>query len=164
MSGAHGHCVDRPEDRVPLVAPTAELAWQATVDIAPADPLGSAPGGERFIVPILGGRFEGAIDGEPLRGSVLPGGADRQLLRPDGVKELDALYEMRTDDGIVLTVRNRVLIDAPPGAARYAVSQLRVIAPAGRLAMLNRRVFVGTLASLRPAREAVLVRAWLMRG
>ena len=164
MSGAGGAAGDRPEDRVPLVAPVAELAWQAVVDIAPAEPLGDAPGGERFIVPILGGRFEGAVDGATLRGHVLPGGADRQLLRPDGVKELDALYEMRTDDGIVLTVRNRVLIDAPPGGARYAVSQLRVIAPAGRLAMLNRRVFVGTLATLRPERQAVLVRAWLMRG
>lgn len=144
------------------LAPTARRAWEAVVDIGPTQAIGASPLGERFIVPILGGRFDGEVEGVPLRGVVLAGGADRQLVRADGVKELDALYEMRTDDGIVLTIRNRVTIDAPPGGPRYAVSHLRVVAPAGRCAVLNRRVFAGTLVPLRPARDAVLVRAWLL--
>lgn len=145
---------------IPLDGPVPSLAWQAVVDIGPTEALGRSPLGERFIVPILGGRFEGEIEGLALRGSVVPGGADRQLLRADGIKELDAFYEMRTDDGVVLTIRNRVLIDAPPGGPRRAFSQVQVTAPEGRYALLNRQVFVGTLHPLRPARDAVLVRVW----
>jgi hypothetical protein len=145
---------------IPLDGPTTALAWQAVVDIGPTESLGRSPLGERFIVPILGGRFEGEIGGLALRGEVVPGGADRQLVRADGIKELDAFYEMRTDDGVVLTIRNRVLIDAQPDQPRRAFSQVQVTAPEGRYALLNRQVFVGTLHPLRPARDAVLVRVW----
>lgn len=137
-------------------APEARLAWEAQVDIGERQILGQGPLGERFIVPILGGRFEGPR----LRGTVLPGGADRQLLRADGVKELDALYELQTDDGAVITVRNRVLIDESATPGRYARSVLQLSAPAGPHDWLNRRVFVGTLHSLRPARAAVCIRVY----
>ncbi len=137
-------------------APEARLAWEAQVDIGERQSLGQGPRGERFIVPILGGRFEGPR----LRGTVLPGGADRQLLRADGVKELDALYELQTDDGAVITVRNRVLIDESASPGRYARSVLQLSAPAGPHDWLNRRVFVGTLHSLRPARAAVCIRVY----
>ena len=95
----------------PRLAPASVLAWEAVVDVGPRQDLGLSPAGERFIIPILGGVFAGDVDGRRLRGRVLSGGADRQLLRPDGIKELDALYEMQTDDGAVLTIHNRVLIE-----------------------------------------------------
>ncbi|MEZ5645522.1 MAG: DUF3237 domain-containing protein [Burkholderiaceae bacterium] len=136
--------------------PEVRFAYEAQVDIGERQDLGHAPLGERFLVPILGGTFEGP----GLRGTVLPGGADRQLLRSDGVKELDALYEMRTHDGVVITVRNRVLIDDTARAGRYARSVLRLTVAAGPYDWLNRRVFVGTLHSLRPARSAVCVRVY----
>lgn len=129
------------------------LAYVAEVDIAPRQSLGASALGQRFIVPILGGHF----DGPGLRGRVLPGGADRQLLRPDGIKELDALYEMQADDGTILTVRNRVLIDDQVQPQRYARSVLQLRAPDGPHAWLNRRIFVGTLHSLQPARAAVRI-------
>jgi Protein of unknown function (DUF3237) len=149
-------------DGVPRLAPTCRLAWEALVDIGPRQSLGATAAGERFIIPILGGQFAGAIDGQGLRGRVLAGGADRQLLRHDGVRELDALYEMQHEDGTVLTIRNRVLIDAPPDGARYAFSQVKVTAPEGVHGWLNRRVFVGTLHPLPPERRAVLVRVWML--
>jgi hypothetical protein len=139
-----------------LSEPGFKLAYEAVVDIAPREDLGVSPLGERFIVPILGGHFEG----ERLRGRVLPGGADRQLLRPDGVKELDALYEMRTDDGCVVTVRNRVLVDEQAEGGRYARSVVRLQANHPRYEWLQRRVFVGTLESLRPERSAVKIRVF----
>ena len=71
-----------------------------------AGELGPSPLGQRFLIDIAGGSFEGP----QLKGIVLPGSADRQLLRSDGVKELDALYEMQTDDGAVITVHKRVLV------------------------------------------------------
>lgn len=139
--------------------PCAEFAYEAEVDVAPRQNLGASALGERFIVPILGGRFEGPR----LRGLVLPGGADRQLLRPDGIKELDALYEMQADDGTVITVHNRVLIDDTVQPARYARSVVRLRAPAGPHEWLNRRVFVGTLQSLQPERAAVRITVYELR-
>ena len=90
------------------------------------------------------------------------GGADRQTLRPDGIKELDALYEMRTHDGAVITVHNQVLIDESVQPERYARSCIRVTAPQGPHAWLNRRLFVGTLQPLRPERQAVLIRGYML--
>ena len=146
----------------PQPAPVARLVWSAVVDVAPRRDLGRSGLGERFIVPILGGHFWGGPGFESLCGRVLPGGADRQLLRADGVKELRAEYEMETDDGAVITVDNRVVIDDSVQPERYALSHLRVTAPAGPHAWLNRRAFTGTLQVLRPQREAVLIRNWVL--
>lgn len=140
------------------MTPTLELAWEAVVDIGPRRDLGTTPLGERFIIDILGGRFEGPR----LKGRVLPGGADRQLLRQDGAKLLDALYEMQTDDGHVLTVHNQVVIDEAAPGGRYARSVVRVTAPVGPHEWLNRRVFVGTLQSLKPERDAVRIGVYLV--
>jgi hypothetical protein len=111
---------------IPLVPPRAEFLYEAIAEIGPAISLGASPFGERRIVNILGGRFAGPR----LAGAVLAGGADRQLVRADGITELDALYDMQTDDGAIITVNNRVLIDArAPSAARF--SKISVQAPEG---------------------------------
>ncbi len=134
--------------------PLCEFVYEAIVDIADVQNLGQSLQGQRFIVNILGGEFSGPL----MKGRVLPGGADRQLLRPDGVKELDALYEMQADDGTVITVHNQVVIDMPNSEQRYARSVVKFRAPAGQYEWLNRRVFVGTLESLKPSRNAVKIR------
>jgi hypothetical protein len=139
--------------------PTARLIWHAAVTIDERRDLGRGPLGDRFIVPITGGVFWGGPGHEGLHGSVLPGGADRQLLRADGVRELDALYELQVHDGTVLTVHNRVVIDEQP-SPRYARSTLQVTAPAGPWGWLSRRVLVGTLQPLRPQASAVLIRVF----
>jgi hypothetical protein len=134
--------------------PICEFVYEAIVDIADVQNLGQSLQGQRFIVNILGGLF----NGPRLKGTVLPGGADRQLLRPDGVKELDALYEIETDDGTVITVHNQVIVDMPTPEQRYARSVVKFRAPAGQYEWLNRRVFVGNLESLKPSRNAVKIR------
>ena len=63
--------------------PATEFVYEAVVDIGERVSIGQAPLGERFIVPIIGGVFKGA----DIEGVVLPGGADRQLVRRDGVPE-----------------------------------------------------------------------------
>jgi hypothetical protein len=148
---------------LPEPQPQAQLVLSAAVDVAPREALGLSGLGERFIVPITGGRFWGAPGFEALTGTVRAGGADRQLLRHDGVKELTAEYEIQTHDGAVITVRNCVVIDETVQPERYALSHIRFSAPQGPHAWLNRRLFVGTLQALRPQRQAVLVRAWLMQ-
>ena len=138
--------------------PELAFVYEARVDIGERRALGGTAVGERFIIDILGGDFEGPL----LRGRVLPGGADRQLLRPDGVKQLHAVYEMQTDDGAVLTIDHRVVIDEAATPQRYARSVVAITAPAGPHAWLNRRVFVGTVHSLQPARQAVAIRIYLV--
>jgi Protein of unknown function (DUF3237) len=118
--------------------------------------LGQGPLAERRIVPIVGGVFEGA----KIKGKVLPhGGADRQLIRKDGVRMLDALYELQTDDGAVLTVHNKVTISPRPDGTSYAFSKIDITAPEGKYDWINRLVFVGTLHSLRPLPK-VLIRVY----
>jgi Protein of unknown function (DUF3237) len=84
------------------------VAARVTVD-APLD-LGDVAKGGRRIVPITGGDFSGPR----MRGEVLPGGADWQVLRGDGVAELEARYTLRTDDGALIYVRNHGLRHGPP--------------------------------------------------
>jgi hypothetical protein len=89
----------------------------------------------------------------------VPGGADRQLVRKDGVTLLNALYEMQTDDGTVLTILNRVTAD-PAAQPAYTRSMVEVTAPAGPHGWLNNRIFVGDLHVLPPERKAVLIRVY----
>jgi hypothetical protein len=91
------------------VAPTLEFIFAAHVTVDPPLDLGDVGKGGRRIVPITGGNFEGPR----LRGTVLPGGADWQILRGDGVAELEARYTLQTDDGALISVRNHALRHGP---------------------------------------------------
>ena len=143
-------------DRIPMVLPRTEFVYEAICDLSPRLDLGLSPYGERRMVPIVGGSFEGP----GLQGTVLPGGADRQLVRRDGAVSLDAVYELKTDDGVVISVRNRVLSRSPKDSPRYAYSTLDIVAPEGKYGWLNDFVYVGTLNNLRPQREAVVIRVY----
>jgi hypothetical protein len=77
--------------------------FRAEITLAPAQELGESPQGRRRIIPITGGRFSG----ERLSGRVLPGGADWQVIRRDGVADLDARYTLETADGALIYVRNK---------------------------------------------------------
>ena len=77
--------------------------FKAEISLAAAQELGATPQGRRRIIGITGGRFAG----ERLSGRVLPGGADWQVVRADGVADLDARYTLETSDGALIYVRNR---------------------------------------------------------
>jgi hypothetical protein len=77
--------------------------FRAEITLGPPQELGAAPLGSRRIIPITGGRFRG----ERLAGRVLAGGADWQVVRSDGVADLDARYTLETSDGALIYVRNR---------------------------------------------------------
>jgi hypothetical protein len=91
-------------------APALEFIFSAQVTVAAALDLGDVGKGGRRIVPITGGVFSGP----QLHGLVLPGGADWQVLRSDGTAELEARYTLRTDDGVLIYVRNHALRHGPP--------------------------------------------------
>jgi hypothetical protein len=140
----------------PLQPPQAVLVWEAYADLDPMIDLGDSPLGHRRMIPVRGGTFVGP----KIKGKILPGGADRQLVRKDGVTQLDAIYEMQTDDGAVLSIRNRVTVDPAAKPAPYIRSAVEVTAPEGPHAWLNRAVFVGTLHPLPPEKKAVVIRVY----
>jgi Protein of unknown function (DUF3237) len=74
--------------------------------------IGSTPAGVRRIIPIVGGE----VRGERVSGRILPGGADFQLLRNDGVAELHARYVIEASDGVRIVVENSGLRHGPTEA------------------------------------------------
>jgi hypothetical protein len=93
----------------PPPAPILTFVMEIRVRVGAPEDIGGTPRGRRRIVPILAGQF----DGPRLRGQVLPGGADWQLVRADGFSELDARYVLETDGGEKIFVQNAGIRHAP---------------------------------------------------
>ena len=72
--------------------------------------LGNTPYGERRIINILGG----TVEGPKLKGKILPGGADWQIVRADGVVHLQARYTVETDSGGLILVNSEGYRHGPP--------------------------------------------------
>lgn len=117
--------------------------------------IADGPYGTRRFIPVTGGSFEGAR----LRGRMLPGGADCQLIRPDGVTELDVRATFETHDGVTFLMRGLGMrhgsdavmqrIAAGEGEAvspqEYYFRQSMIFdAPAGKYDWLNRLIAIGT--------------------
>ena len=123
------------------------------VTLDPARNLGETPLGRRRIIGITGGSFSG----RRLSGKVLPGGADWQLIRADGVACLDARYTLECGDGALIYVNNKGLRHGPKEAMER-LSRGEEVDPAliytrttpwfetsdARYAWLNKIVCVGT--------------------
>lgn len=92
------------------VEPGLEFIFEAQVAVDPMIDLGDVGKGRRRVVPITGGSFAGPA----IRGEVLPGGADWQIVRSDGTAELEARYTLKTDDGALIYVRNHALRRGSP--------------------------------------------------
>src|SRR5580692_12765126 len=105
-------------------APRLEFIFAAHVTVDPPLDLGDVGKGRRRIVPITGGEFSGP----DMRGTVLAGGADWQIIRGDGTAELEARYTLRTDDGALIYVRNVALRHGPPDIM-VALAAGRPVAP-----------------------------------
>ncbi|SNT42030.1 Protein of unknown function [Tardiphaga sp. OK246] len=58
--------------------------------------------GIRRVIPVLGG----TVQGEGIKGTIHSGGADFQIIRPDGFTELEAKYTFELDDGAVIYIEN----------------------------------------------------------
>jgi len=70
--------------------------------------------GRRQLIPITGGTVEGRdMEGAPMRGEVLPGGVDSQVIRPDGKCELSARYAVRLADGRSFYIENNGIRTVP---------------------------------------------------
>lgn len=88
-------------------APQLEYVVELKVKCEGAYQVGQTSHGNRFIIPIVGGTFEGP----KMKGTILSGGADYQLQDNEhGRTEVEAIYSIKTDDGENIHVRNRGLI------------------------------------------------------
>jgi hypothetical protein len=71
---------------------------------------GRTPYGDRRVIDIRGGW----VDGPKLKGRILPGGADWQIVRADGVADLRARYSIETETGARILVSSEGLRHGPP--------------------------------------------------
>ena len=143
----------------------SEFLCTLSVDVGELVSLGCGPLGERRRVDILGGTF----DGPRMKGTMVPG-ADWQLLRQDGVLELDARYALRDASGALVHVLSQGMRHGPPDVmARLARGEtvdpssyffrsvMRFETSAPELDFLNRTIAVATAE--RQARKVELT-AW----
>jgi hypothetical protein len=137
----------------PAVAPRLTFAFELRVQVGPSLVVGPVNGGTRRIVQILGGTFEGPA----IKGKVVPGGADWQMIQADGFSALDTRYTLETDKGQTIYVQNAGVRHAAPDvmakllagqpvdpAAVYFRTVPRFETAAADLQWLARSVFVGT--------------------
>lgn len=94
--------------------PSTHLFHVADISVLVGEPIevGESVAGARRVIPILGG----TVTGPRLSGRVMPGGADYQLIRKDGVTELDARYVIECNDTARIYVANTGLRHGPPEA------------------------------------------------
>ena len=94
--------------------PVLQFVFEIRVDVAGGKlpELGKTAKGIRKMVPILNGEFEGP----EIKGVVLPAGCDWQLIRNDGITEVEARYLLRTDDDALITIINKGLRHGTPDA------------------------------------------------
>jgi hypothetical protein len=151
---------------VATTPPRLTLAMTLRVQVGPPTELGEVPRGRRRIIPILGGTFEGP----DIRGKVMPGGADWQIVRADGLAELDTRYMLQTDAGKLIYIQNAGIRHAPPDITKKllagepvdpslvyfkTVPAFETSAP--ELQWLTRSIFVGT-GERHPSE--VVIRVW----
>ncbi len=134
-------------------APGLEYVCELKVKLNPPYIVGETPHGLRRIIPIIGG----TVEGSKINGEILNGGADWQIVRKDGVSELEAHYQIKTDDGVTIYIKNTGLrVATPEVAARigrgeqvspseyYFRAVPKFEAPAGKYEWMNNAIFVCT--------------------
>jgi hypothetical protein len=77
--------------------------------VAGMQTIGATPTGNRRVGIVSGGVFQGAR----LRGTVLPGGADWIVMRPDGATTLDVRLVLETDDKATIGMTYRGMRHGP---------------------------------------------------
>jgi hypothetical protein len=136
-----------------------ELMWKAKVKVSNMIIVGESKRGVRRVIPISGGTFSGP----KIKGEVLPGGEDWQLVRPDGDIELNARYLLKTDDGIIIQVINQALMHIPVKNEEdgfYVKSVIDMEAPNdSKYSYLNHAIFLGTLTmpELKPNEDPYVI-------
>lgn len=131
------------QNNPPKQTPELEFALQLKVTLGQAFSIENTQHGRRTVIPITGGTFEGP----GIKGTIINGGADYQLVNAQGRTELEAIYCIKTDDGVYIHVRNRGIIasgkDADGKPTFYFRAAPQFEAPAdSKYGWLNDALFV----------------------
>jgi hypothetical protein len=89
--------------------PQLEPAFEVEVELGALEDHGQTRRGHRRVVPIVGGSVRGMLEG-----TILAGGADWQIVRPDGAVEVDARYTAKTRDGALVLIHATGIRSGPP--------------------------------------------------
>jgi hypothetical protein len=119
---------------------------QIEVELEPPQEIGNSPRGIRMIWKIKGGR----VEGERLKGKMLPGGSDWALLRSDAAIDLDIRATILTSDGQLVAAYVRGVVNMAPDVCQK-VRKCQSVDPSfetlsEKHACLNKIVGVGVLA------------------
>jgi hypothetical protein len=102
-------------------APALRFAFAIKARVGPIQDLGQTARGHRRIIDILGGE----VQGPRLEGEILAGGADWQIVRPDGTIEVVARYTIKARSGALVYVQNEGLrVASPEILARMSKGEL----------------------------------------
>ncbi|WP_404900442.1 DUF3237 domain-containing protein [Priestia filamentosa] len=124
------------------------FVMEALVEVGGVQEIGEIPFGLRRIIPITGGTFEGP----QIKGIILPGGADWQIVRPDGIREIEARYTLETDCGSKIYVVNKGLINGQSNNPKtfYFKATPRFEVSGEKYAWLTRSIFLATVEPRQP--------------
>lgn len=142
--------------------PAFTFVYECLATIAPAMEFGPTLEGQRRVIPITGGTFQGPR----IRGEVVANGADWNLSRADGAGSVDAAYYLKTDDEVLIRIVNRGVggrrASPDPKAPElfFMYTHPEFEAPKGRYDWLNSGMFIGTLGARRGVKNEVLIRVF----
>lgn len=124
----------------PAYNPAVEFAFSIFATIEGVLTVGQTATGQVRAIPITGGE----VTGEGIAGRVIPGGADWQRTRSDGVTEIEATYAIELSDATLVKVVNRGLIvpAVAAGSPAYFRTAIEFTAPDGPYAWLNEAIFL----------------------
>jgi hypothetical protein len=150
------------QDNIPE-APQTEFALQLKVTLGETYSCGETQHGRRTVIPITGGTFEGPN----IKGTILNGGADYQLANAAGRTEVEAIYSIRTDDGVNIHVRNRGIIastkDAQGNPSFYFRCAPQFEAPAdSKYAWMNNSLFL-CAPSFSSGFQGIVLNVWRVK-
>jgi hypothetical protein len=104
--------------------PQLEFVCELTVHVA-RPPATNEPGMcNGNTMPLAGGTFKGP----KLQGTILPGGADWQLIKDAEVAEINARYTLEADDGTLIYISNKGMRVATPEVLKK-ISSGEVVPP-----------------------------------
>ena len=151
-----------PQSYPPKETPEPEFALQLKVTLGEAFSIDNTQHGRRTVIPITGGTFEGP----QLKGTIINGGADYQL-NAENRTELEAIYCIKTDDGIYIHVRNRGIIangkDANGNPTFYFKAAPQFEAPADSIyGWLNNALFV-CAPEFTPEFKGIVLNVWKVK-
>ncbi|QYH35080.1 DUF3237 domain-containing protein [Salinibacterium sp. M195] len=141
--------------------PALDPAFDVTVQVGGVADYGVTRAGHRRVIDIVGGQITGSFDAK-----ILPGGADWQLVRPDGAIDIDGRYSAQTSEGELIYIEVSGVRSGSPDVLEallhgdeidptqyYFRTTLRIETSSPRLAHLQHSLFVASCV-----READTVR------